>query len=125
MWLCWLLLRSIQESVCFSEKKSRRKQKDKPTPLLLLQAPEETAEKLQRRLSRLLTDEAVANNVMTLPPSRFWTMEEEERGSWRLRGGKRCLLWDISNMMEKRDTLSYYTAELNPPITPWTSPLKV
>ncbi|XP_044160684.1 LOW QUALITY PROTEIN: structure-specific endonuclease subunit SLX4 [Bufo gargarizans] len=106
-------------------KKSRRKQKDKPTPLLLVQAPEETVMKLQKRLSMLLTEEAVENKeVMALPSSHFWTMEEEERESWRLRGGKRCLLWDISNMTEKRDTLSYYTAELNPPITQWKSPLK-
>ncbi|XP_056392014.1 structure-specific endonuclease subunit SLX4 [Hyla sarda] len=106
------------------EKKSRRKQKDKPTPLLLVQAPEETGEKLQRNLSMLLTEEAVENRVMTLPPSHFWSVGEEERESWRLREGKRCGLWDISNMMEQRDTLSYYTAELNPPITPWTSPVK-
>ncbi|XP_040297738.1 structure-specific endonuclease subunit SLX4 isoform X2 [Bufo bufo] len=106
-------------------KKSRRKQKDKPTPLLLVQAPEETAIKLQKRLSMLLTEEAVENKeVMALPSSHFWTMEEEERESWRLRGGKRCVLWDISDMTEKRDTLSYYTAELNPPITQWKSPLK-
>ncbi|XP_075686574.1 structure-specific endonuclease subunit SLX4 [Rhinoderma darwinii] len=106
------------------EKKSRRKQKDKPTPLLLIQAPEETVEKLQKRLSMLLTEEAAENNVMKLPPSHFWTMEEEERENWRLQAGKRCVLWDISNMVEKIDTRSYYTDELNPSITPWKSPLK-
>ncbi|XP_069840209.1 structure-specific endonuclease subunit SLX4 [Dendropsophus ebraccatus] len=106
------------------ENKSRRKQKDKPTPLLLVQAPEETAERLQKRLSMLMTEETEEKGVITLPPSHFWSIEEEERESWRLRGGKRCVLWDISNMMEKRDTLSYYTAELNPTITPWKSPLK-
>ncbi|XP_066432577.1 structure-specific endonuclease subunit SLX4 isoform X2 [Eleutherodactylus coqui] len=107
------------------EKKSRRKQKDKPTPLLLAQAPEETAGKLQKRLSMLLTEEAVENNVMMLPPSLFWIMEEEDRKIWKLRGGKRCVFWDISNMMETRNTLSYYTAELSPSITPWKSPLKL
>ncbi|KAG8557607.1 hypothetical protein GDO81_016676 [Engystomops pustulosus] len=107
------------------EKKSRRKQKDKPTPLLLAQRPEEAVEKLQRRLSLLLSEETAENKVMTLPASHFWTTEEEEeRYSWRLPGGERCVLWDISNMMETRETLSYYTAELNPPITPWKSPIK-
>ncbi|XP_077130714.1 structure-specific endonuclease subunit SLX4 isoform X2 [Ranitomeya variabilis] len=106
------------------EKKSRRKQKDKPTPLLLVQAPEETKEKLQKRLSMLLTEEAAENRVLTLPPSHFWSIMEEERETWRLRGGKRCVLWDISNMMEKRDPQSYYTAELMPPITAWKSPVK-
>ncbi|XP_073504364.1 structure-specific endonuclease subunit SLX4 isoform X2 [Phyllobates terribilis] len=106
------------------EKKSRRKQKDKPTPLLLFQAPEETKEKLQKRLSMLLTEEAAENRVLTLPPSHFWSIMEEEKENWRLRGGKRCVLWGISNMMEKRDPQSYYTAELMPPITPWKSPVK-
>ncbi|KAM4025339.1 structure-specific endonuclease subunit SLX4 [Anomaloglossus baeobatrachus] len=106
------------------EKKSRRKQKDKPTPILLLQAPEETREKLQKRFSMLLTEEAAENRVLTLPPSHFWSVMEEERENWRLRGGKKCLLWDISNMMEKRDPQSYYTAQLMPPITPWKSPVK-
>ncbi|XP_069590578.1 structure-specific endonuclease subunit SLX4 [Ranitomeya imitator] len=106
------------------EKKSRRKQKDKPPPLLLVQAPEETKEKLQKRLSMLLTEEAAENRVLTLPPSHFWSVMEEERETWRLRGGTRCVLWDISNMMEKRDPQSYYTAELMPPITAWKSPVK-
>ncbi|KAM3916409.1 structure-specific endonuclease subunit SLX4 [Leptodactylus fuscus] len=107
------------------EKKSRRKQKDKPTPLLLVQAPEERSEKLQKRLSMLLTEETADNSVLALPPSHFWAMEEEEeRESWSLRGGKSCVLWDISNMMEKRDTLTYYTPQLNPPIAPWTAPVK-
>ncbi|XP_073409619.1 structure-specific endonuclease subunit SLX4 isoform X2 [Dendrobates tinctorius] len=107
------------------EKKSRRKQKDKPTPLLLVQAPEETKEKLQKRLSMLLTEEAAENSVLTLPPSHFWSMMEEERENWRLRGGKRCVLWEISNLMEKRDPQSYYTAELMPPIAAWKSPVKL
>ncbi|XP_018416657.1 PREDICTED: structure-specific endonuclease subunit SLX4 [Nanorana parkeri] len=106
-------------AVCVSEKKSRRKKKDKPPPVLLVQAPEEAVQKLQRRLSLLLSEQSGENNLITLPASSFWNMQEEERETFRMCAGKNCVLWDISNMMENRDTVSYYTPELNPPITPW------
>nr|DBA19362.1 TPA: hypothetical protein GDO54_015212 [Pyxicephalus adspersus] len=117
------LSRSLQEESFHNpgvlEKKGRRKKKDKPPPLLLLQAPEEAVQKLQKRFSMLLSEEPVENNLIALPASRFWNIQEEERETWKLRAGKKCVLWDISNMMETRDTVAYYTAELNPPITPW------
>ncbi|XP_063790867.1 structure-specific endonuclease subunit SLX4 isoform X2 [Pseudophryne corroboree] len=101
------------------EKKSRRKQKEKATPLLLVQAPEEALQKLQKRMSMLLTEEPEERTIMALPLSCFWSMELEQRDTWSMRGGTSCVLWESSNMMENRDALSYYTAELNPPITPW------
>ncbi|XP_075035514.1 structure-specific endonuclease subunit SLX4 isoform X2 [Mixophyes fleayi] len=106
------------------EKKSRRKQKEKPTPLLLVQAPEEAVLKLQKRMSTLLTEELKEKSILALPLSRFWSMEVEEWDTWSMRGGKDCAFWEFSNMMENRDALSYYTAELNPPITPWNPPSK-
>ncbi|KAM9305472.1 structure-specific endonuclease subunit SLX4 [Gastrophryne carolinensis] len=121
------LSRSMQEEdtkpnrreIAPPEKKSRRKKKDKPTPLLLVQAPEEAVQKLQKRMSMLLSEEPVHNNLLELPASHFWNIQMKERETWSLRAGKKCVLWDISNLIETRDTISYYTPELNPPITPW------
>lgn len=106
------------------EKKSRRKKKDKPPSVLLVQTPEEAMQKLQKRFSLLLSEEPVENNLITLPASHFWNIQEEDRETWRMRPAKNCVFWDISNMMETRDAVTYYTAELNPPITPWKPPLK-
>ncbi|XP_068100317.1 structure-specific endonuclease subunit SLX4 isoform X2 [Hyperolius riggenbachi] len=106
------------------EKKRRRKQKDKPTPLLLLQAPEEAVVKLQKRISMMLSEEQVGDSLVTLPASHFWSVLKEDRETWTLQAGDRCVFWDISNMTETRENASYYTAELNPPITPWKGPSK-
>lgn len=91
----------------------------------MVQTPEEAMQKLQKRFSLLLSEEPVENNLVTLPASHFWNIQEEDRETWRIRAAKNCVLWDISNMMETRDAITYYTAELNPPITPWKPPLKV
>ncbi|KAM4632014.1 structure-specific endonuclease subunit SLX4 isoform 2-T2 [Discoglossus pictus] len=109
------------------EKKGRRKKKAGPAPLLLVQAPEAALQKLQGRMSLLLSEEPEVNNIIPLPPSRFWDKENKDKAGWShpSRVGKNCALWENSNMMEKIDSLNYYTEELNPPITPWNPPQKI
>ncbi|KAM5151801.1 structure-specific endonuclease subunit SLX4 [Mantella aurantiaca] len=114
----------VPSVVCVIEKKRCRKKKDKPPPVLLVQAPEEAVQKLQKRLSMLLSEEPVENNFITLAGSRFWNIQEGDRETWRMQAGKNCVFWDISNMVESRDTDIYYTTELNPPIIPWKAPSK-
>ncbi|XP_063286617.1 structure-specific endonuclease subunit SLX4 [Pelobates fuscus] len=107
-------------------KKSRRKQKNKPPTLLLIQDPQAPMQRLQQRMSLLLSEESELSNIARLPPSRFWDMEEIQRATWsRFPTHGKSTLWGISNMVENIDPLNYYTKELNPPIVPWRPPLKI
>ncbi|NP_001284564.1 uncharacterized protein LOC432277 [Xenopus laevis] len=104
------------------EKKSRRKQKNAaPPPLLLVQAPEAALQRLQQRVSLLLSEELELIGNTALPLSRLCNIEEREKYAWcrPLRDDKICTLWEGSKMMDNRDFLSYYIQDLNPPITPW------
>ncbi|KAM4697738.1 structure-specific endonuclease subunit SLX4 [Rhinophrynus dorsalis] len=109
----------------FPEKRSRKKQKAGPAPLLLVQAPEIALQKLQQRVSHLLSEEVPeVNGNIALPQSLFWDKEERESRAWSRPpwDGKDCELWESSKMTENKDSLSYYTAELNPHITQWKPP---
>ncbi|XP_075422477.1 structure-specific endonuclease subunit SLX4, partial [Ascaphus truei] len=107
-------------------RRGRKKQKGGPAPLLLAEAPEAALQRLQRRVSLLLSEEPEVCSTIHLPPSRFWE-EEGQRAAWSCppRDRESAALWESSNMKESRDPLSYYTQELNPPITPWRPPQKV
>ncbi|KAM8960397.1 structure-specific endonuclease subunit SLX4 [Pelodytes ibericus] len=111
----------VREVNAPAKKSRRRKQKDRPAPPLLSEDPEAPLQRLQHRMSLLLSEERGSSTDVKLPSSRFWEMEEDQSAAWSRpqRGGKKCVLWESSNMVENIDPLDYYTKELNPPITPW------
>ncbi|KAE8579117.1 hypothetical protein XENTR_v10023914 [Xenopus tropicalis] len=106
------------------EKKSRKKQKNAPPPLLLVQAPEAAFQRLQQRVAILLSEELELISNTALPQSWLSSIAEKEKHAWwrPLQDKQICTLWEGSNMMDNRDLLGYYIQELNPPITPWKPP---
>ncbi|KAG8433235.1 hypothetical protein GDO86_017495 [Hymenochirus boettgeri] len=87
-------------------KKRRKKQKNIPAPLLLVQAPEAALQRLQQRVSLL----------MRYRKKRAWYRSLPEENM--------CILWESSKMLANSDPHSYYTLELNPLVTPWNPPQK-
>ncbi|XP_053550837.1 structure-specific endonuclease subunit SLX4 [Bombina bombina] len=119
------VLPSKQQPAPVLEKKSRKKQKAGPPPLLLVQAPEVAMQRVQERVGLLLSEEPEVGSIVPLPPSHFHGMVERAPWSHLPRNEKISALWDISNMIENIDSLNYYTEELNPPIIPWKPPQKL